>query len=162
MPLGEIAPLKLHPADERRVLCANGIDLVVIWTAGLIAGLGTGGGTATVAGMSSGTNGLSAIASALLVGALTGFAIELLTARTSGRTIGRIVAGLVLVTTSGQRMGFGDCFVRATTSMFSALFFGAGYFWVLLNPQHRSWHDLVSGSIMVPRKVSVVPQSKPD
>ncbi|OGR07215.1 MAG: hypothetical protein A2341_11105 [Deltaproteobacteria bacterium RIFOXYB12_FULL_58_9] len=77
---------------------------------------------------------------------------NILTAR-RGRTIGRSLAGTVLVRACGHRLGWTIITARAIASVFSLALFGAGFLWAIVDRQHRTWHDLLTGTVVVKRRV---------
>jgi uncharacterized RDD family membrane protein YckC len=72
-----------------------------------------------------------------------------------GRTLGRRVAGTVLVRGSGRPMSWVVVTLRSVMSLVSLAFFGAGYFWAIVDSKGRGWHDLLAGTVVVRRRVRV-------
>ncbi len=73
----------------------------------------------------------------------------------TGQTLGRKLTNTVLVRRSGQPFTVPLLVVRAVVSVVSALLLGAGFFWAIVDPYHRTWHDLVAGTVTVSRYVHV-------
>ena len=70
-----------------------------------------------------------------------------------GATPGKRLLGLRIVTFEGRSPGYVGAFRRYCAELLSVLTFGLGYLMVL-TPQHRALHDLVSGTqvILTPRE----------
>lgn len=70
-----------------------------------------------------------------------------------GATPGKRLLGLRIVTFEGRSPGYAGAFRRYCAELLSILTFGLGYLMVL-TPQHRALHDLVSGTqvILTPRE----------
>ena len=64
----------------------------------------------------------------------------------SGQTLGRRCVGLLSVQADGAPPSWAWAMVRALLALFSALAFGAGYYWAIVDPQRRGWHDLLCQS----------------
>ncbi|MEE8409509.1 MAG: RDD family protein [Myxococcota bacterium] len=88
---------------------------------------------------------------------LFAFAYNVIAAKRGGRTAGRLVTGTVLVRASGRRLGWSLVLFRSTVGIVSLALFGAGFFWSILDAKHRTWHDLLSGTVLVRRHVAVPP-----
>lgn len=82
------------------------------------------------------------------------FAFFLLFWRKSGQTLGMQAWRIKLVNEAGQSVGVVQGLVRCGSAVLSAVPFGLGYWWVLVSPQGRSWHDLLSRTHLqlVPKK----------
>jgi uncharacterized RDD family membrane protein YckC len=68
-----------------------------------------------------------------------------------GRTVGRAATGLWALRQSGAPIGWGFAVARGVVGLVSALVFGAGYFWIIVDPRHRSWADVASDAVVVAR-----------
>jgi uncharacterized RDD family membrane protein YckC len=66
-----------------------------------------------------------------------------------GTTIGGIILGLRIVRTDGRPINFAVAFVRAVSSVFSALAFGLGFFWAGWSESKQSWHDRIAGTCVL-------------
>lgn len=75
-----------------------------------------------------------------------------------GTSIGGIVMGIKVVRTDGQPVDFAVALVRSLSSFFSGLVFFLGFFWAGWDREKQSWHDKISGTVVVrvPRGVSLV------
>ena len=67
----------------------------------------------------------------------------------SGKTLGRLVFRLALVRTSGKSLNWAVALWRAAVSVVSIAFFGAGFFWTVVDSRNRCWHDVLSASVVV-------------
>ncbi len=95
-----------------------------------------------------------------IVAGLFAFAYNFIAAKRGGRTAGRLVAGTVLVRVSGRRLGWSLALFRSITGIVSLALFGAGFFWSILDSKHRTWHDLLSGTVLVRRHVALPPSRR--
>jgi RDD family len=74
-------------------------------------------------------------------------------------TLGEIVLNLRVEKLDGGSLinDYGTAIVRALASLLSLLPLGLGFLWILFDPQRQTWHDKISGSVVVP----VAPRSEP-
>lgn len=98
-----------------------------------------------------------AMAAAILT-ALFGSAYSLWCNLRSGRTLGRWVTNTVLVRRSGKPFTWPILIVRGVAALLSAACFGAGFLWAIVDPYHRSFHDLIAGTVVVRRRVGTGPK----
>lgn len=67
-----------------------------------------------------------------------------------GATVGKMVLGLRVVTTNGQKIGFGKAALREIIGKWiSGLVFGLGYLWVAFDEKKQGWHDKIAGTYVV-------------
>lgn len=67
-----------------------------------------------------------------------------------GITIGKMVLGLKVVDTTGQKIGFGKAALREIVGKWiSGLVFGLGYLWVAFDDKKQGWHDKIAGTVVV-------------
>lgn len=66
-----------------------------------------------------------------------------------GSTPAMWLFGLHLVTTSGERVGVARAVVRFLAYAASALAFGLGYAWVLVDRRHQAWHDKIARTVVL-------------
>ncbi len=73
---------------------------------------------------------------------------------TKGRTLGMQSWGLQLEDASGRVPGPGKASLRFFAAIVSAVAFGAGFLWQLVDKDRLTWHDRLSGTRLVyyPRK----------
>jgi uncharacterized RDD family membrane protein YckC len=74
-------------------------------------------------------------------------------------TLGEIVLNLRVEKLDGGSLigDYGTALVRALASLLSLLPLGLGFLWILFDPQGQTWHDKISGSVVV----STVPRGEP-
>jgi len=70
-----------------------------------------------------------------------------------GQTLGRMLTDTVLVQRSGAPSRNWLLALRAVVGLGSAALCGAGFFWSIVDPYHRTWHDLATGTVTVRRHV---------
>ena len=66
-----------------------------------------------------------------------------------GQTLGMLAWKLAIVTNDGAPVTLRMATLRFFAAMLALLCFGLGYFWILLDPQRRSWSDMLSASRIV-------------
>ena len=69
--------------------------------------------------------------------------------RRNGQTLGMQAWRLQIQDLDGGRISVWQCLKRLLGAMLSALCFGAGYWWMLLDKEQRCWHDRLSQSRVV-------------
>ncbi len=71
-----------------------------------------------------------------------------------GQTIGMKAWRLQARGARGSALSWGEALVRFGFGLVSGLAFGAGYLWVLVEPERRTWHERVSGTwtVVLPRR----------
>ena len=67
----------------------------------------------------------------------------------SGRTIGKWVMGLRLVSTDGTNPTIWQSIVRVIGYLLSALALYIGYLWVFVDGNRRAWHDHLARTLVV-------------
>ena len=69
---------------------------------------------------------------------------------TYGATVGKMILGLRVVDTNGQKIGFGKAALREVVGKWiSGLAFGLGYLWVAFDEKKQGWHDKIAGTLVV-------------
>lgn len=66
-----------------------------------------------------------------------------------GQTLGMRAWRLKLVDLDGTPVGWRSSLVRVAGGYLSALFFGLGFLWMLVDPTRQTWHDRLSGTRLV-------------
>lgn len=69
--------------------------------------------------------------------------------RYDGQTPGKRLMNLRVVKANGSPLRDVDALIRALGYTVSGFFFGLGYLWALFDPQGRTWHDLLAGTLVV-------------
>jgi uncharacterized RDD family membrane protein YckC len=74
-----------------------------------------------------------------------------------GTTLGGIICQLRVVRVDGRKLDFPDALIRGLTGIFSLVFLGLGFLWILRDPEQQGWHDRVAGTyvLKVPRAYPV-------
>jgi len=90
---------------------------------------------------------------AAVVAAVVAFAYGAASALRGGQTLGRLLTNTVLVRRSGKPMSLPIVAVRLIFAAVSFGLLGAGFWWVLVDRYHRTWHDLAAGTVTVRRFV---------
>jgi uncharacterized RDD family membrane protein YckC len=67
----------------------------------------------------------------------------------AGRTVGKSLAGLRVLSATGAPLSVLKAFVRTLAAPLSALFFGLGYVPIVLQRDHRALHDFIAGTAVV-------------
>lgn len=78
-------------------------------------------------------------------------------------TLGEIVLNLRVEKLGGGDLvgDYGTALIRALSSLLSLLPIGLGFLWVLFDPQRQTWHDKISGSVVVPIAFRIEPKGPP-
>jgi uncharacterized RDD family membrane protein YckC len=66
-----------------------------------------------------------------------------------GQTIGKMIFGVRVVQKNGQPVAFPQALLRTFSYLVSAFPFFFGFIWAGFTSGKRSWHDLISGTIVV-------------
>lgn len=61
-----------------------------------------------------------------------------------GQTLGMRTWRMKVVRNDGQKLRFSDALIRYAAAILSALPFGLGFLWVLVDDKARAWHDILS------------------
>ena len=161
----------LEPAPYLRVAGAQFVDLVVLVLVGIAAGLVRTLFVEQAFIRPSGNplewlinlidaypQGVRAGVTVALIYAMLG---SLAFALRGGRSPGRISTQTILVSMAGRRLSFKRIALRTAMIPVSLLFCGAGFFWAILDPYHRTWHDLVAGTVLVDRRIRLPKRRQP-
>jgi len=68
----------------------------------------------------------------------------------AGRTLGKALLGLQVVTREGRPCGFWRALVREIGFVLSLCVCGLGVVWAIFDPYKQGWHDLMAGTFVVP------------
>lgn len=72
-----------------------------------------------------------------------------------GATLGKLIAGLTVVDEKGNHLTFRRAVFRFVVGYpVSFLLFGLGFFWIMKDPQKQGWHDQLTGSYVLKKRVS--------
>ena len=67
----------------------------------------------------------------------------------AGRTVGKGIVGIRVVSADGSPLSVRQAFVRTVAFPLSALLFGIGFLMILVQREHRALHDLIAGTCSV-------------
>jgi len=71
---------------------------------------------------------------------------------TTGRTPGKMLLGLQVVSEDGTPISFGIAFLRAVGYLVSGALFNLGFIWVAFDKRKQSWHDKIAGTVVIIRE----------
>jgi uncharacterized RDD family membrane protein YckC len=66
-----------------------------------------------------------------------------------GQTLGMRTWHIQLQPINGNQLTWRQVFIRFSVAIVSWLVFGLGFFWVIIDERHRTWHDLASKTRLV-------------
>jgi hypothetical protein len=165
----EIAEVRVALATGRQLVMSRAVDIGLVVGAGLLVTLveayfSTGSSRIRAAGLLDWVaQWLDAHRAAaqhgMLAAVLLGFVHNGLFGLHGGRTLGRMLAGTVLVRGTGEPLTAMVVLRRTAAVLLSILAGGAGFFWSWVDRQHRTWHDLFAGTVIVQRYASL-PESE--
>ncbi len=85
---------------------------------------------------------------AVLVGLL--YTVALIGSR-RGQTLGMWMCGTrVIDAHTGGRVGYGRAVLRYIVGLVALIPLAAGYFWMLVDPERRTWQDIAARTVAVP------------
>jgi len=70
----------------------------------------------------------------------------------TGRTPGKTLLGLQVVSADGTSISYGIAFLRSVGYLVSSLVFCLGYLWVAFDRQKQGWHDKIAGTVVIIRE----------
>jgi len=76
-----------------------------------------------------------------------------------GQTPGKLLMGVRIARTNGQRLTIGRALLRYLGYWLSAIPLGLGFFWVLVDDQRQGWHDKLAGTYVIYDSRSPLPLS---
>ncbi len=84
---------------------------------------------------------------------------------TRSTTLGKLVLNMKVINRrNGKDLKFVEMFFRETLGKFiSLIFFAIGFIWIMIDNEHRAWHDLVFGTLVVeliPIKEKVIDENE--
>jgi len=71
---------------------------------------------------------------------------------TSGRSPGKILMGLQVVTTDGKPLTFGIAFLRSVGYLVSSFVFCLGFIWIGIDKKKQGWHDKIARTVVIIRQ----------
>ena len=74
-----------------------------------------------------------------------------------GQTFGKILAGIVVISADGSKIGYGRAFFRSVGLHVSFLLFGLGFVSAVFSKERKALHDLLAGTkVVFPEPVTKV------
>jgi uncharacterized RDD family membrane protein YckC len=72
----------------------------------------------------------------------------------NGRTPGKKLLGLQVVSVEGRPISFGTAFLRSVGYLVSSLLFSIplGYIWAAFDKRKQAWHDKIAGTVVIIRE----------
>jgi uncharacterized RDD family membrane protein YckC len=70
----------------------------------------------------------------------------------TGRTPGKMLLGLQVVSADGKPISFGIAFLRSVGYLLSSLVFFLGYIWIAFDKKKQGWHDKIAGTVVIIRE----------
>ncbi len=70
----------------------------------------------------------------------------------TGRTPGKRLLGLQVVSADGSSISYGIAFLRSVGYLVSSLVFCLGYIWIGFDKKKQGWHDKIAGTVVIVRE----------
>ncbi|OPY89633.1 MAG: RDD family protein [Syntrophus sp. PtaU1.Bin208] len=70
---------------------------------------------------------------------------------TVGQTPGKMLLGLQVIQSSGEKMTLGLAFLRWVGSIFSGLILYLGFLWIIFDRKKQGWHDKIAETLVICR-----------
>ena len=70
----------------------------------------------------------------------------------TGRTPGKMLVGLQVVSVDGSPISFGTAFLRSVGYIVSSLVFYLGFIWIGFDRKKQGWHDKIAGTVVIIRE----------
>ena len=71
---------------------------------------------------------------------------------TTGRTPGKMLLGLQVLSTDGTSISFGVAFLRVVGYLVSGAFFNIGFIWAAFDKRKQGWHDKIADTVVIIRE----------
>jgi Predicted membrane protein/domain len=71
---------------------------------------------------------------------------------TTGRTPGKMLLGLQVLSADGTPISFGIAFLRAVGYLISGALFNIGFIWAAFDKRKQGWHDKIAGTVVIIRE----------
>ena len=78
--------------------------------------------------------------------ALAGIVYSAVLTSMTGQTLGKQVAGVIVLEPDGHILPLRACLIRSAMALLSALPLGLGFWWALWDKEGRTWHDKLAGT----------------
>ena len=69
----------------------------------------------------------------------------------TGRTPGKSLMGLQVVSVQGTPLSYGTAFLRSVGYLVSSLVFCLGFIWIGFDKRKQGWHDKIAGTVVIIR-----------
>ncbi len=66
-----------------------------------------------------------------------------------GATPGYYILGIKLISINGTHVNVKQILIRIISSFFSAIPFGLGYIWIIIDADRQAWHDKIAGTYVI-------------
>jgi uncharacterized RDD family membrane protein YckC len=126
--------------------------LAIIAGIAFFTGIMSGGNNAWIAGMNDPERMLSITLWFWLFSTLINIAYFTYFHGTTGRTPGKTLLGVQVVSVEGRPISFGTAFLRSVGYMVSSLFFCLGFIWIGFDKRKQGWHDKIAGTVVIIRE----------
>ncbi|MHB8137381.1 MAG: RDD family protein [Smithellaceae bacterium] len=70
----------------------------------------------------------------------------------TGRTPGKMLMGLQVVSADGTPITFGIAFLRSVGYLVSSVVFCLGFIWIAFDQKKQGWHDKIAGTVVIIRE----------
>jgi uncharacterized RDD family membrane protein YckC len=70
----------------------------------------------------------------------------------TGRTPGKMLMGLQVVSADGASISFGTAFLRSVGYLISSFVFCLGFIWIGFDRKKQGWHDKIAGTVVIIRE----------
>jgi uncharacterized RDD family membrane protein YckC len=71
---------------------------------------------------------------------------------TTGRTPGKMLLGLQVLSADGTSISFGIAFLRAVGYLVSGALFNIGFIWAAFDKRKQGWHDKIADTVVIIRE----------
>jgi len=71
---------------------------------------------------------------------------------TTGRTPGKMLLGLQVLSAAGTPISFDIAFLRAVGYLVSGALFNLGFIWAAFDKRKQGWHDKIAGTVVIIRE----------
>jgi uncharacterized RDD family membrane protein YckC len=71
---------------------------------------------------------------------------------TTGRTPGKMLLGLQVLSADGTPISFGIAFLRAVGYLVSGALFNIGFIWAAFDKRKQGWHDKIADTVVIIRE----------
>lgn len=120
---------------------AKFVDGIITQLASFLIGLGLGLAMSNQPGMLAGVS--------MLVGMIIGFGYPIIFNGKFGATPGKMMISAHIINTDGSPIGYGKATARTFCELISAFTLGFGYMMAGWDPQKRTLHDRICGTLVV-------------